>query len=283
MTVENSMQEIERKFLVLNDSWRESVSETSTLKQVYVCQENNGWLTRLRIIDESKAEITIKGPKEGISGAEYNVPMDIKSANDLWKKSKGPRLEKVRHIIKNKDGTKWEIDEFKGEGLQGLIFAEIELPDSKFAIEKPSWLGLEVSETRLYSNDFLASAYSNIEDYVPNLCNPIYLKDLLKILNVNGIDENKMDRAFYENSHKKEMAFGSFFAESKKIFGRTEFLDIFEKHGINFSGTGMSERKLRLIEDILDHGNGLPGDYSNRLTEYHKRSLKENKMRNIKP
>lgn len=283
MTVENSTQEIERKFLVLNDSWRSSVSESSNLKQVYVCQQNDGWLTRLRIVDGKDAEITIKGPKEGISGAEYNLPMNIDAANDLWEKSKGTRLEKTRHIVKNKDGTKWEIDEFQGEGLKGLVFAEIELPNSDFIIEQPLWLGLEVSETRLYSNDFLASAYSNIEDYVPNLSNPTYLKDLLKILKVSGVDEVKMDNAFYQNSHNKEMTFGSSFGETKKVFGNNEFLDIFKNSGIDFSGTGMSLRKLRLIEDILDHGNGLPGDYSSRLTDYHKRCMKEARQKGLKP
>lgn len=275
----NNVTEIERKFLLLNDLWRKEVTESYDLKQVYVSHQSDGWLTRLRITNHKEAEITIKGPKDGISGSEYNLPMDINSANDLWNKSTGPRLEKTRHIINNNDGTKWEIDEFKGEGLKDLIFAEIELPNKDFKHISPSWLGLEVSGSKLYNNDFLASSYSNIKDYVPSLSSATMLKDFLNILQIKNLDVNKFERALYENTLKKERCFGSDF--NGKILPKNEFIEIFKNKDVDFSHTGMTYRKLRLLEDIIDNDNGLPGIFSKKINDFSNELLKQKKSKNL--
>jgi adenylate cyclase len=52
-------------------------------------------------------------------------------------------------------GLTWDIDVFQGEN-QGLVIAEIELPDEDKAFELPDWLGPEVTSDPRYSNTNLA-------------------------------------------------------------------------------------------------------------------------------
>jgi len=54
-------------------------------------------------------------------------------------------------------GLTWDIDVFQGEN-QGLVIAEIELPDEDKAFEKPDWLGPEVTSDPRYSNTNLAKS-----------------------------------------------------------------------------------------------------------------------------
>jgi CYTH domain-containing protein len=51
----------------------------------------------------------------------------------------------------------WEIDEFHGENT-GLVVAEIELQHEMQTIEKPEWIGEEVTNDKRYYNACLVSA-----------------------------------------------------------------------------------------------------------------------------
>jgi len=274
----NSTQEIERKFLLLNDSWKDEVDERIHIKQVYVTKQKDGWLTRLRIVDDKSAEITIKGPKDGISGAEYNLPMDIESAKDLWSKSSGERIEKYRNIIHNADGTKWEIDEFVGKGLDKIVLAEIELNSKDQEVDFPSWVGLEVSGTRLYSNDYLAQTTFETEDgvlYIPLSQN---LDSILKVLDINDADSKTVDRAFFKNTLRREECFGSTFTETQTLPDK-EFLELLKENDLK--GT-FSLRKLRMLERLLTDG-GEPNHYHSVFDEYSKNKNipeEENKSKN---
>jgi len=47
------------------------------------------------------------------------------------------------------------VDEFHDEN-EGLLMAEIELPQEDFPFEKPGWLGKEVTNDIRYYNSYLA-------------------------------------------------------------------------------------------------------------------------------
>jgi CYTH domain-containing protein len=49
----------------------------------------------------------------------------------------------------------WEIDEFHGAN-EGLVVAEVELPDEAHDFAKPEWLGPEISADLRFSNSMLA-------------------------------------------------------------------------------------------------------------------------------
>ncbi|MCP4814016.1 MAG: CYTH domain-containing protein, partial [Planctomycetaceae bacterium] len=70
--------EIERKFLVINDLWREHVITSSELKQAYLSTGNNATV-RVRIADDL-GFLTVKGATVGISRAEYEYGIPVADA-----------------------------------------------------------------------------------------------------------------------------------------------------------------------------------------------------------
>jgi adenylate cyclase len=145
--------EIERKFLVKNDTWRDQVESASRIAQGYLASEPR-LTVRVRLRDED-AYLTIKGPTEGIGRSEFEYqipPTDAKAMlRDL---ASMPPVEKVRHLIQIGPHT-WELDVFEGSNA-GLIMAEIELSAEDDAFELPGWAGTEVTGDPRYYNAYLA-------------------------------------------------------------------------------------------------------------------------------
>lgn len=140
-------QEIERKFLVKGDSWRNNSG--MHIRQGYLHNEKDG-VVRVRT-NEDRGYLTIKGSTKGITRLEleYGIPVD--EANEILDKlCQKPIIEKVRYEA-FVDGMKWEIDEFSKEN-SGLILAEIELETENQDFIKPDWLGIEVSNDFRYMN-----------------------------------------------------------------------------------------------------------------------------------
>lgn len=143
--------EIERKFLVKGEDWRQA--KPMRLSQGYLNRDKERTV-RVRIADD-KAFLTIKGKTQGISRAEFEYGIPVADAQQLLKLSDGPIVEKWRHIVPHQ-GRKWEVDEFLGENA-GLVVAEIELEQEDQAFEQPSWLGEEVTQDPRYSNSNLSA------------------------------------------------------------------------------------------------------------------------------
>lgn len=145
--------EIERKFLVSNDSWKASVIGSSKFIQAYLSHRPEG-IVRLRITD-GKAFLTIKGKTRGVKRHEWEYEIPLKDAYEMLENEiyEGSYLEKTRYFVEYM-GEKWEVDEFHGKH-EGLVLAEIELPeiDSKFTI--PPFVGKEVSNDPRYFNSNL--------------------------------------------------------------------------------------------------------------------------------
>jgi len=146
--------EIERKFLVKDNSWKKGLSEadSSFIQQAYITKYPDP-VVRIRIRD-SHAWITIKNAGKGISRMEFEYSIPVTDAVELMKMASWGEVIKRRYEIKYK-GKKWEVDEFYGQN-QGLILAEIELGSEDEAFVKPPWLGEEVSLDLKYKNSNLA-------------------------------------------------------------------------------------------------------------------------------
>lgn len=145
--------EIERKFLLKNDSWREEVIGTKTICQGYIYSEQG--ITRIRT-SNNQAYLTIKSRLEGISRDEFEYPIPFDDAVEMLEGvCAGKTVKKVRNIVEFYNNT-WEIDEFLDEN-SGLVLAEIELKyeDEKFML--PPWVGKEVTSDMKYYNSNLIS------------------------------------------------------------------------------------------------------------------------------
>lgn len=146
--------EIERKFLLKNDDWKEQVSSSTFFKQGYLnaSKSNSDVKSSVRVrIEGNNANINIKSMTLSITRQEYEYSIPIDDAKKMLDElCEQPLIEKTRHIVKYND-HKWEIDVFSGMN-EGLIVAEIELQNENEKFSIPDWIGDEVSEQVKYYN-----------------------------------------------------------------------------------------------------------------------------------
>lgn len=144
--------EIERKFLVIGDAWKDHITDQFQLKQGYL-QLTPERTVRIRTA-EKEAFLTIKGKTTGISRVEYEYAIPFKEGLELLKLSENKLIEKIRHIVVH-HGITWEIDVFEGLNA-GLILAEVELQTEHQELSLPKWVGKEVSQDARYYNAALS-------------------------------------------------------------------------------------------------------------------------------
>jgi CYTH domain-containing protein len=145
--------EIERKFLVRNDGWRNGAVGQEFI-QGYLKQSGDPPTIRIRQIGTS-AFLTIKSQPQGIVRDEYEYPIPLEHAKEMLENlCSHPLIRKNRYEVQVAEDL-WIVDVFDGENA-GLVVAEIELrhPDQKFA--RPGWLGHEVTDDPRYSNSALS-------------------------------------------------------------------------------------------------------------------------------
>jgi len=156
--------EIERKFLLGDDSWRDAVTESERIAQGYLVSAqalHDGTArasVRVRRTGE-RAWLNIKSAQLGIERAEFEYPVPIADAEQMLAELCDGVLQKIRHHV-TVDGVLFEIDEFFGENA-GLVVAEVELPSTDASFPRPAWLGREVSHlVRYYNVNLIAHPYA---------------------------------------------------------------------------------------------------------------------------
>lgn len=145
--------EIERKFLVASEAWRDDVTSHNDIRQAYLAVSGNATV-RVRIKDKA-AFLTIKSASPAMRRDEFEYPIPLDDAEALLALRTGRLIEKRRHIVPQ-GALRFEIDVFAGD-LAGLVIAEIELPDEATTFARPAWLGEEVTGDPRYANARLAT------------------------------------------------------------------------------------------------------------------------------
>ncbi|MDR6763433.1 adenylate cyclase [Flavobacterium sp. 2755] len=148
------MLEIERKFLVKSDDFKEQAFAKNNIAQGYLSSIAERTV-RVRIKGD-KAFLTIKGigHQGGMSRFEWENQIPLDEAAELLKLCEKGKIEKTRYEIKFGNHV-YEVDEFYGEN-EGLTMAEIELQSEDESFEKPDWLGEEVTNDERYYNAYLS-------------------------------------------------------------------------------------------------------------------------------
>ena len=144
--------EIERKYLVTSDSYKQMAVARYHICQGYISREKTGTV-RIRITDD-KAYLTIKGkPAAGhFARYEWEKEIDVQEAKELMQLCQGTIIDKTRWIVPAaEEGFKWELDEFHGKH-EGLTLAEIELTSEEQEVEKPDFVGEDVTSDPRYYN-----------------------------------------------------------------------------------------------------------------------------------
>lgn len=148
-------QEIERKFLLVDESWRSAADQGLLVRQGYLSFDKE-CTVRVRLMGEA-GFLTVKGQARDLVRPEFEYEIPVKDAEMMLSAlCRGPLVEKRRYLLRY-DGHVWEIDEFHGANA-GLVVAEIELDDANESFARPPWLGTEVSSEARYLNASLARA-----------------------------------------------------------------------------------------------------------------------------
>ena len=143
------MKEIERKFLVKNDRFKEEAHHSYKIKQAYL-QKDPAKSVRVRI-SGNQAWLTIKGvsDEQGLVRNEWEYAIPVSDAQELIDLCENA-IEKTRYEVKHQNQF-FEVDVFQAQN-DGLVVAEIELDKESDQVEKPDWLGKEITGKTKYYN-----------------------------------------------------------------------------------------------------------------------------------
>lgn len=152
--------EIERKFLVTGDGWRDAAHAVVPMAQAYLNDQAamdaglQKASMRVRIAGDA-AFLNIKSRALGHTRLEFDYPIPVADAQALLDLCVAGRIEKRRHLVHH-GGHLWEVDEFLGDNA-GLVVAEVELQAADEAFARPGWLGREVTDSPRHYNLALAT------------------------------------------------------------------------------------------------------------------------------
>lgn len=148
------MQEIERKFLVTSQQFKEEAFASFDIAQGFLSTDPERTV-RIRIKGD-KGFLTVKGKSNasGTSRFEWEKEIAKKDAEDLLILCKKGIIIKKRYKIQV-DNHVFEVDEFFGDN-EKLIVAEVELQNENESFSKPKWLGDEVTGQHKYYNSQLS-------------------------------------------------------------------------------------------------------------------------------
>lgn len=146
--------EIERKFLVDETKWLDA---SATADRISIIQgyllDFKKHILRVRSQNNGLVYLTYKGPNRGITRVEKELRIPKFLGNMLLKLCKST-IVKTRTLIPVGSGLCWEVDDFSNL-THPLLLAEIELPYEHYPLDKPDWLGEEVSTDPYYYNSNL--------------------------------------------------------------------------------------------------------------------------------
>lgn len=144
--------EIERKFLVTTEAYKELATSRHSITQAYLARTDRG-VVRVRLLDD-RGFITLKGRNLGMTRHEWEYAVPAEQVREMIDTlAEGPSIIKTRWLVPW-EGHTWEVDEFHGH-LQGLCVAEVELCDESEEVSLPPFVGREVTGERRFYNSVL--------------------------------------------------------------------------------------------------------------------------------
>ncbi|RWO23043.1 CYTH domain-containing protein [Mesorhizobium sp.] len=147
------VKEIERKFLVSGDGWRDLIEADIRIRQFYLVAAPDRSV-RVRISDGASAKLTLKFGSKARERDEFEYPILLADAEEMLAFAIGRVIEKTRHHVRHR-GHLYEVDVFGGM-LSGLVVAELETPRDVQGEMLPDWLGREVTGEHRFYNASLA-------------------------------------------------------------------------------------------------------------------------------
>jgi len=145
--------EIERRFLLKNDNWREFITKKIFIEQGYLSKSLEDWIIRIRFTGEDY-KIALKKHIESFTNFEFEYSIPQKEGETIMSNISNT-VKKERFFLKVEKKS-WIIDCFK-ENNYPLEIAEIELSNEKEDLSLPSFVSKEITGLKHYSNFCLAN------------------------------------------------------------------------------------------------------------------------------
>jgi CYTH domain-containing protein len=125
LQLHHSPVEIERKFLVTNDEWRQFAVRSVRLRDGLIAAYKDRKV-RVRIAGDDIATVAITGSRIGIAQAEFEYEIPIADAERMLSTiCADDTLEKERFFVEDAGGT-WHVDVYSGI-LQGIVLPKSNL------------------------------------------------------------------------------------------------------------------------------------------------------------
>ena len=145
--------EIERRFLIKNDNWKEFINKKIYIEQGYLSNSLDGWIIRVRLTSKN-SKITLKKHIKGFTNFEFEYSIPRNDAETIMSNLSN-KIKKDRYFLEIEKKS-WIIDCFK-ENNYPLEIAEIELSNEKEDLFLPSFISKEITGLNHYSNFSLAN------------------------------------------------------------------------------------------------------------------------------
>ena len=145
--------EIERRFLIKNNDWREFITKKTFIEQGYLSKSLDDWIIRIRFTGK-EFKIALKKHIESFTNFEFEYSIPRSDAETIMSNLSNT-IKKDRYFLEIEKKS-WIIDCFK-ENNYPLEIAEIELSNEKEDLFLPSFISEEITGLTHYSNFSLAN------------------------------------------------------------------------------------------------------------------------------
>ena len=153
--------EIERRFLLKNDSWKELITKKIFIEQGYLSKSLDDWIIRIRFTGK-EFKIALKKHIESFTNFEFEYSIPRSDAETIIS-NLANTIKKERFFLEVEKKS-WIIDCFK-ENNYPLKIAEIELSNEEEDLSLPSFISKEITGLKHYSNFSLSNKpFSKWED-----------------------------------------------------------------------------------------------------------------------
>ena len=145
--------EIERRFLIKNDSWKKFITNKIFIEQGYLSKTIDDWIIRIRFTGKD-FKITLKKHIKNFTNFEFEYSIPQKDGETIMSNLSNT-IKKERFFLKIEKKS-WIIDCFKDNNYP-LEIAEIELSNEEEDLSLPSFISKEITGIKHYSNFSLAN------------------------------------------------------------------------------------------------------------------------------
>ena len=140
--------EIERRFLLKNDQWKNFITKKTFIEQGYLSNQKDDWIVRIRFNGKS-FKIALKKHIRNFTNFEFEYSIPNEDGEKIMASLKNI-VKKERFFLKVEEKN-WIVDCFKGKNFP-LQIAEIELSEEEEEFSLPSFIAKEITGIRNFSN-----------------------------------------------------------------------------------------------------------------------------------